>query len=262
MNCEQFQIELERAIDERQLSDRPSVSGHADSCESCRSAWQDFLLLESTLASWTEPVEVDLVDRIIAAARLESVPSPPGGEGARRAGEGEAQTGIGMPTTNRKTPSSGLRPPSPPRGEGTKSANRRRTWLTVATVAVVLLGAAVAFRPGPDQTADDDSPRPTPNHSPFEPDLNEDDQYAGVDELLASTRSAWEGIRSKAVNQASGLSVFVPDLNSDLGLPGPDSSTNPQEPSPKESPEEESLIPGELNRAFDFLLDVSEVTTT
>jgi hypothetical protein len=75
MNCEQFQSVLERAIKERQLSDRGPVSGHADTCDSCRSAWQDFLLLESALASWTAPVEVDLVDRVIEAARLESVPS-------------------------------------------------------------------------------------------------------------------------------------------------------------------------------------------
>jgi len=49
----------------------------------------------------------------------ESVLSPLGGEGARRAGEGEAQTGIGTPTDNSLAPSSGLRPPSPPRGAGT-----------------------------------------------------------------------------------------------------------------------------------------------
>jgi len=138
--------------------------------------------------------------------------------------------------------------------------------LTVATVAVVLLGAAVTFRPGSDQTADNDSPpptpTPTPNHGPFTPELNEDDQYAGVDELLASTRSAWDGIASKAVSRAGGLSVFVPDLNSDLGLSGSGNSTDPDEPSPDESPEEESLIPGGVDRAFEFLLDVSDVTTT
>jgi beta-lactamase regulating signal transducer with metallopeptidase domain len=50
---------------------------------------------------------------------FESVPSPLGGEGARRAGEGAAQAGIGVPTVASEAPSSGLRPPSPPRGEGT-----------------------------------------------------------------------------------------------------------------------------------------------
>lgn len=226
MNCEQFQSELERAIDDRQLSGRNTVSSHADSCESCRSAWQDFLLLESALASWTEPFEIDLVDRVIAASKAEKV----------------------SPT------------PSSLSGQGGKK--RHRTWLTIATLAVVVLGAAFAFRPGLDQTADDDSPLPSPNHNPFTPDLNENDQYAGVDELLASTRSAWDGIASKAVNQASDLSVFMPDLKADLGLPGIDSSTNSDEPSPEESPEKESLIPGRINRAFDFLLNVSEVTTT
>ncbi len=51
-----------------------------------------------------------------------SVPSPPGREGARRAGEGAVETGIGEPTSTQTQtpPSSGLRPPSPPRGEGTE----------------------------------------------------------------------------------------------------------------------------------------------
>lgn len=238
MNCELFQNEIERAIDERAPSASVSanLAGHADSCETCRSAWQDFLLLESALASWTEPVEVDLVDRVVAATLKKD-------QFTRIVREGEPQ----------ETSSKSERYP----------ATSRRTWLTVATVATVLLGAAFVFRTGPDQTADDDSPVPAPSHSPFEPELNEDDQYAGVDELLASTRSAWEGIASKAVNQANGLSVFVPDLKSDLGLPGSDISTDPEGPSPEESPDGDSLIPSEVDRAFDFLLDVSsDVTTT
>ena len=51
-----------------------------------------------------------------------TVPSPLGGEGARRAGEGELETGVGKATDNNAPPSSGLRPPSPPKGgEGTDS---------------------------------------------------------------------------------------------------------------------------------------------
>ena len=263
MNCEQFQNEIERAIDERSSSTSVSahLAGHANSCETCRSAWQDFLLLESALASWTEPVEVDLVERVVTLAKAggsNPVPSPPRGEGGRRPDEGTVESGIGAPTGNADS-SPALRAPSPPREEGT----RRRIWLTVTTVAVVVLGVAIAFRTGPDQTANTDLPQPAPEHNaPFTPDLNEDEQYAGVDELISSTRSAWEGIASKAVNRASGLSVFVPDLKSDLGLPVSN------EPEPEETPEvevngqEPSLIPGKLNRAFDFLLDVSDVTTT
>ena len=229
MNCEQFQKEIERAIDERSSSASVSanLAGHADSCETCRSTWQDFLLLESALTSWTEPVEVDLVDRVVEAAQADFAQKP---------------TSV----------------PSPLGGEGTA-----RRWLAIATAAVLVIGAAIAFRPGPDQIANNDSPEPAPEHDvPFTPDLNEDDQYAGVDELIASTRSAWEGIASKAASQASGLSVFVPDLKSDLGLP------DAEEPEPVEPPDvevngqEPSLIPGEINRAFDFLLDVSDVTTT
>jgi len=52
----------------------------------------------------------------------ESVPSPLGGEGARRAGEGAVQNSIGVPMATCQAPSSGLRPPSAPWGEGTGSA--------------------------------------------------------------------------------------------------------------------------------------------
>lgn len=237
MNCKQFQSQLERAIDKRSdlSTDRASFASHADSCESCGTAWQDFLLLESALASWSEPVEVDLVDRVIAAAR-------PSGS--------QSQT---VPTRSVSEATAQTESSSAP-------VSHRRVWTMVASVAVVLLGVAIAFRRGPDQTAstDSDPPPPPPPETPFE--LNEDDQYAGVDELLASTRSAWQGITSKAVNQASGLRVFVPDLKSDLGLR---SSPEPEEPAPEEDPEERSIVPGGIDRAFDFLLEVSpDVTTT
>ena len=236
MNCEQFQKEIERAIDERSSSVSVSaiLTGHADLCEKCHSAWQDFLLLESALASWTEPAEVDLIDRVVEAAASEA--------------------SAAVPEPSKIPPSV----PSLPKGEGTT-----RHWLAIATAAILVIGTAIVFRPAPDQTVNNDSPNPAPEHDvPFTPGLNEDDQYAGVDELIASTRSAWEGIASKAASQASGLSIFVPDLKTDLGLP------ESEEPEPEEPPEvevngqEPSLIPGEINRAFDFLLDVSDVTAT
>lgn len=242
MNCEQFQKEIERAIDERSSSASVSaiLTGHADSCEKCHSAWQDFLLLESALASWTEPAEVDLVDRVVEAAVSEA--------------------SAAVPEPSKKPPSA----PSPPKGERT---TRRR--LAIATAAILVIGAAIVFRPDPDQAANNGSPNPAPEHDvPFTPGLNEDDQYAEVDELIASTRSAWEGITSKAASQASGLSIFVPDLKSDLGLQSDLGLPNSEKPEPEEPPEveasgqEPSLIPGEINRAFDFLLDVSDVTTT
>ena len=70
-----------------------------------------------------------------------SVPSPPGGEGARRAGEGAVQTGIGTPTSNPKPPSSGLRPPSPPRGEGTGPP--KLTWQRIASGLFQPLGLKI-----------------------------------------------------------------------------------------------------------------------
>ena len=64
----------------------------------------------------------------------DSVPSPLGGEGARRAGEGAVQTGVGVSTPDPQTPSSGLRPPSPPRGEGTEvSLQAISRWLVEET---------------------------------------------------------------------------------------------------------------------------------
>jgi len=66
------------------------------------------------LTAWEETVRSHL-------DATSSVPSPLEGEGAQRAGEGAVQTGFGTPNVNSETPSSGLRPPSPPRGEGTSS---------------------------------------------------------------------------------------------------------------------------------------------
>jgi hypothetical protein len=85
-----------------------------DLFESCR--------VDGISLLWMQlPYELDSSSE---SAPAESVPSPLGGEGARRAGEGAVQTGIGMPTPNSETPSSGLRPPSPPRGEGTNTRCR------------------------------------------------------------------------------------------------------------------------------------------
>lgn len=230
MNCKQFHREIERAIEERfsSASLNAKLADHADSCESCRLAWQDFLLLESALATWTEPVEVDLVDRVVSAARADRI-------GPRNTAD-----------------------------RGPEPFGMRRTWFAVTAAAVLVIGIAFAFRTDPDQTADSDSPVPSSEPSaPFSRDLNEDDQYAGVDDLIASTRDAWKGIASKAVDRASGFSVFVPDLESDLGLPV--SSTPDAEETPPEvqvDGQEPSLIPGNLNRAFEFLLEVSDVTTT
>jgi phytoene synthase len=66
------------------------------------------------LASWEETVRFHL-------GPTSPVPAPSGGEGARRAGEGAAQTGLSTPTSTSESPSSGRRLSSPPRGEGTES---------------------------------------------------------------------------------------------------------------------------------------------
>ena len=236
MNCEQFQKEIERAIDERSSSVSVStiLTGHADSCEKCHSVLQDFQLLESALASWTEPAEVDLIDRVVEAAASEA--------------------SAAVPKPSKKHPSV----TSLQKGEGPT-----RRWLAIATAAILVIGPAIVFRPARAQTVNNDSPNPDPEHDvPFTPGLNKDDQYAGVDKLIASTRSAWEGIASKAASQASGLSVFVPALNTDLGLPESEVPEPEKPPEVEVTGQEPTLIPGEINRAFDFLLDVSDVTTT
>jgi FemAB-related protein (PEP-CTERM system-associated) len=82
------------------------------------------------------------------------VPSPLGGEGARRAGEGEPRTTFGSPTLTSETPSSGLRPPSPPRGEGTGCGvavqarpKALSTKTTTTPVQVELTAAPSAWTP-------------------------------------------------------------------------------------------------------------------
>ena len=53
--------------------------------------------------------------------RNEAVPSPLGEEGGRRPDEGDGQKAKREPTPSSTTPSPALRPPSPPRGEGTET---------------------------------------------------------------------------------------------------------------------------------------------
>ena len=71
MNCDQFYLELERAIESRSL---PSLhlQEHAVTCQEsdCRQAWSEYQLLEQAVAEWKDCDEtVDLVDQVLRAYR-------------------------------------------------------------------------------------------------------------------------------------------------------------------------------------------------
>jgi 3-deoxy-D-manno-octulosonic-acid transferase len=71
------------------------------------------------VARLVESRNLKLVRRCRLTGNSNPVPSPLGGEGARRAGEVAVQTAFDTPTPDPGSPSSGLRPPSPSSGEGT-----------------------------------------------------------------------------------------------------------------------------------------------
>jgi hypothetical protein len=78
--------------------------------------------------------------------RLQSVPSPLGGEGGQRPDEGEVDARVGMPKMIPPAPSPALRAPSPPGGEGTERRGKDllrellvfgAVWVAVASPLLV-----------------------------------------------------------------------------------------------------------------------------
>ena len=235
MNCNEFQSVLDCCLEERRSPDHSVLSEHAAACADCQSLWDDWLLLERAIGEWNdsrEPVDVDLTDRVIAAARREGLVS---------------SKSVSSVAGTRSIPSK--------RG----ASHQRSVWPLVVTVALVLLAVLIVFRDRPEQVADvprdpptrfvvitDDVPIPNVAIPEVQPDL---------EHLSADARSARESLRHRAAEQASDLRVFVPDIRSDMGL------DTEYETSPKETPadsDDPMPLPDGVNRAFDFLFEAAE----
>jgi hypothetical protein len=234
MNCSEFQSQLDRCLEERRSPDHSVLSEHAAACADCQSLWDDWLLLERAIGEWNdsrEPVDVDLTDRVIAAARREGLVSS---NSVSVAGARAIQSKAGTP-------------------------HRRGVWPLVVTVALVLLAVLIVFRDGPDQVVDVPQDPPTgvvviPDHVPI-PNVPVPEVQPDLEHLIADARSAWESLRHRAAEQARDLRVFVPDIRADMGL------DSENETAPEETPEGSDNpvpLPDGVNRAFDFLFEADE----
>lgn len=259
MNCQQFREQLGTALDERRpvvssmnSSEVTDVMAHASSCSDCRSIYEKHVLLETALTAWKpEQPSVYLTDRVIEAARREGLVSSNGSTPPTEVLQNNAQ-----PALAKFPQDSAASLPVP-----TESPDRRSIWPTVATVALVLLAVLIVFREKPGRLArQNQTPQqlfPVPRSQDQE---ESQDQLADIGHLVADAQSAWQGITSQVTHQASGLSVFVPDLKNELGISDvTDSSTAPSDDSSDENPEpRRTSEPSAVEKAFQFLFDDAE----
>jgi len=235
MQCNEFQSELDRCLAERFSPDHSALGDHAASCSDCQILWDDWLLLERAVGEWNarrQPIDVDLTDQVIAAARSEGLVS---------------SNAVSVADISAFDAKAGR-------------TRQRGFWPLVVTVALVLLAVLIVFRDGPDQVVDMPQDQPTrfvviPDHMPV-PDVPIPDVQPDLDHLIADARSAWESLKHRAAEQASDLRVFVPDIRADMGL-DPENATSPEE-TPRNSVGPMPL-PDEVDRAFDFLFEAAEL---
>lgn len=269
MNCQEVREQLDAALDDqRVVSGQTKVArdadvvAHAESCPDCRVLYEEHLLIESALAVWTpRRPAVDLTDRVIEAARQEGLISSNGSAVAADVGSADLRVGqLGSDD------SPYLFTAALPR-TGLFDAPSRRQILAAATTAVLLLLAAfIVFRKGQNQMAKDERPAQqlSPDRQPRQL-IEPQDQVADIGHLVADAQSAWRGITSRVSHQASGFSVFVPDLKDELGISdvmespdGAPGSFNPDNDDESQNP----TRPSAVEKAFEFLFDDAESGNT
>lgn len=270
MNCQEVREQLEAALDDqRVVSGQTDVArdagvvSHAESCPDCRVLYEEHLLIESALAVWTpRRPAVDLTDRVIEAARQEGLISSNGSAVGAEVGDADLRVGqLGSDDSPYVVTSSEAS------NDASDFMRRRSTILAAATTAVlILLAAFIVFREGQNQMAKDE--RPAEQLFPDrQPQLLDDsqDQVADIGHLVADAQSAWRGITSRVSHQASGFSVFVPDLKNELGISDVMESSDgtPGSASPDEDDESQnSTRPSAVEKAFEFLFDDAESGNT
>lgn len=258
MNCQEFCEQLDAALDERRMVSRQTGSAgetsapnaeiiaHAESCPDCQLLYEEHVLIETALAAWM-PLRTafDLTDRVIEAAREEGLIS------SNSSSMPDAGPAIEVLDSDR---SAAVAPENV-----SELPARRNIWATVVTVALVLAAVTLVFRERSGNVVKQDkTPLPfSPNSQPEQ--LNEpQDQLADIGHLVADAQSAWQGITSRVSHQASGFSVFVPNLTDDLGISDVTGSleTAPEATDPNDRSEPaEPMEPSAVEKAFEFLFD-------
>tara|TARA_R110002072_G_scaffold303099_1_gene493480 strand:+ start:201634 stop:202452 length:819 start_codon:yes stop_codon:yes gene_type:complete len=269
MNCQKVREQLDAALDGRavvsgqtDVARNAAVVAHADSCPDCRVLYDEYLLIESALTVWApRRPSVDLTDRVIDAARREGLVSST--VSAVRVNAAGVKVDGAVPRADRLT--SGNEPVVRAATEETPAAGRS-VWPTVVTVALVLAAIAIVFREKPGSIAHHEkTPQPSVRDSP--PGLLDtpQDQVADIGHLVADAQSAWRGITSRVSRQASGFSVFVPNLSNELGIADVIGSAddNSGSASPGDDDQrQETVQPSAVDKAFEFLFDKAEPAGT
>lgn len=225
MTCEQFRMHLDEVLDTRRTPD-DSARQHAAGCPACGSQWDDYSLLEAAIRDWRNrpgPTS-DLTDRIVAALQVS--------DGTSRSVE---------PDRNQTW--------------------RRQAgfWSALVTVSLVVIAVVIVLRDAPRNVARAPDEKPAPQAVPDSLLAPREQQVADIRVLLSDAGSAWYGLARQAAAQAEDLSVFVPDLTSDLGLAGPEdqSGSEPAADPVSREDEQQAPAPGRLKRAIDYLFETA-----
>lgn len=225
MTCEQFRQHLDEALDTRRTPD-DSARQHAAGCPACGSQWDDWSLLEAAIRDWRiKPgPTIDLTDRIVAALQI------PDGTACA--------TGPVRNQTLRR---------------------QAGFWSALVTVSLVVIAVVIVMRDAPRNVARTPQTQPAPQTVPETLLAPREQQVADIRVLLSDAGSAWYGLARQAAAQAEDLSVFVPDLASDLGLSdSEDQSGSGPAASPASRVDEEQVpAPGRLKRAIDYLFETA-----
>ena len=256
MTCDEFQKQLESAIDrqldgDREADDREAGSveleAHASGCEACRELWQDFVLLERAVTEWrtrlsSQELSSDFTERVLREVR-----------------------DAGLPSVETASSSAGETKPAVETRRATAATSREpkpiRAWEIVVTVALVLVAAFAVFRDGGNQIAENDI-EDSPS-SPFE--TPPDNEVADLSDLLSDARIVLSSLTERASEKAGGFRVFVPDVTNSFTLDS--GSGTPSEVLPEPHPQPDSEGPanpdsddaesGGFRRALDFLLEAA-----
>lgn len=259
MNCQEFREQLDAALDEQRVVSTQTgavgISAHVESCAECRVLYEEHLLIGAAVAAWKprRPV-VDLTDRVIEATREAGLISS-------NSSVDTVEVAVAEPIAGKpRTDDSPFAFASTPARSGLFDTPGRLRVLSVAASLVLVFGAlTVVFYKQAIQFAGDEkkTEQLLPDQQPRQLDKSQD-QLADIGHLVADAQSAWRGITSRVSHQASGFSVFVPDLKDDLGIPGVTDSLeiSPEPPGSKDdSGSRQSAEPSAVEKAFEFLFD-------
>lgn len=232
---------------------------HLLRCDRCRSEWEAYELLEQAIASWNaEPLDVDLVDRVMSDVAAHAVAREVSPQFERRNGQSNVLSApveprpqlVGMPHAEHS---------------GSMTSSRARSWTIVMTVAAVLLIVAIpALRNRSTDPHDaapiaaSDAPQPVPlphtvTPDPVPPHAAPTDD-AAIATLVREAGSAYASLASDVVLALRDAAILVPSA----GLPAvptgwPSPTTGPAELWPGELPADLQPIGRDVENALDFL---------